>query len=471
MNISQDNFSLAACEAIYALQKAGGKVYVVGGYVRDTLMGVEPKDIDLLVTELPAEQVSYALKGLDGFVNLTGKDFGVFRYRYGNDEVEIALPRLERSTGDTHKDFDVTVDHKLSVEIDLGRRDFTINAMAYDLRNEKLIDPYNGKFDIKNNYLRAVSNKSIQEDSIRILRGLVLMSRYRLTPVYETADDMANYAFKIDSEPSERIQMELDKIFEGKHVAYAIRMSIHLSILKWILPEVNKCVGFNQNNPWHDLPLGDHLVKTLERVCEINGDPDVRLAALLHDIGKPLSVWVDPETGSNHYYKKVYDDGTTVGDDHEELGAVMTEKLMKRLGYPNDRIERVSNLVRFHMYAPFSTTKGARKFLNRVGDYADDLLDIRWADQDGKSDYPTDPMKKFSVKKEKELLEEVRKKKEPTNLAMLAINGNDLIELGMPQGPGIGKALRGCVELVLSYPALNDRDTLLRFVKALNADL
>ena len=162
MNISQEKFP-SACEATEVLQRAGGKVYVVGGYVRDLQLGVEPKDVDLMVTGLDELQIEVALSDLPGVVNFTGKKFGVYRYRYKGDEVEIAMPRKEISTGIGHKEFGVQVSKDFTIEDDLWRRDFTVNAMAIDMNSGDLIDPYNGLEDIEDRIVCQVNPESISD--------------------------------------------------------------------------------------------------------------------------------------------------------------------------------------------------------------------------------------------------------------------------------------------------------------------
>jgi tRNA nucleotidyltransferase (CCA-adding enzyme) len=449
-----------AYESAVKLREAGGEVYAVGGAVRDAVLGKEPKDIDLMVTKLGPEEVNGALSELDGRVDLTGKDFGVFRYKNGDGEVEIALPRTEQSTGGGHQDFDVQADPNLSVEDDLWRRDFTVNAMAVDLSNGKLIDPYEGFRDALNGNLRVVNPEALSEDPLRIIRGLVSNARHGLTPTTDTMESMRANAEGLKHLPPERIHPELDKILTSNNPSAAIRLAQESGVLNHFLPEVAAAFGYNQNNPHHEQGLGDHLLNVLERVTEKTDDPDVRFAALLHDIGKPNSAWVDPETGSNHYYQKELDDGTILGANHEEVGAEMVRELMNRLRYPNDRIDRVSELVNHHMYGAFETPKGARKFINRVGDHADDLLNLRWADQGGKTAYPTSDI--YSLDKEAELLAQVREQQAPTAVSQLAVNGNDLInELGMNPGPAIGQTLEELVQRVIDDPSLNERETLL----------
>lgn len=454
--------------AAKALEGSGGQVFAVGGAVRDAMMGKEPKDIDLMVTGLQPAEVNAALRDLPGTVITTGKDFGVFRYKEGRSDVEIALPRRERSTGGGHKDFDVQADPSMRPEEDLFRRDFTANAMAVNLRTGALVDPYNGADDIQNGVLRSHNPESLSEDPLRVVRGLVANSRHGLVPDDATKQQMGEAAPSLTHLPQERVQAELDKLFAGDHPANAIRLAHETGVLRHILPEVDEAFGYDQNNPHHEFELGDHITNVLERVSEKTDDPDVRLAALLHDIGKPGSQWTDPETGKSHFYKKRMEDGSFLGDNHEELGARMTNSLMNRLRYPNDRTQRVTDLVNHHMFAAFTSQKGARKFLQRVGDHADDLMNLRWADQGGKSAYPNTKGKEegLTLDKQKELIDQVRQAKQPTNQAALAVDGNDLIAAGISPGPQMGQLLQTLTDAVINDPALNQRDTLLQMVRS-----
>lgn len=446
--------------ASQALRCAGGQLYAVGGAVRDALLRIEPKDIDLLVTGVPAPEVRRVLESLPGRVDLTGNEFGVFRYKLDGSEVEIALPRRrERSTGAGHKDFEVEANHTIAVEEDLYRRDFTPNAIAVDLASGRLIDPFGGAADIESGQFRTLNEQSLSDDPLRTLRGLVLHGRLGLEPDEQTRAQFAIYADRIPHLSLERVQAELDKLFDSSHPERAIRLAHETGVLKYILPELDAAIGYDQNNPHHERELGEHLIHVLSRLAERSDDPDLRLAALLHDIGKPRSAWVDPETGSNHYYEKHHDDGTVTGADHEIVGAEMAADLLTRLRYPNDRIQRVEELIAHHMYAPFTTPKGARRFLNRVGDHADDLLTLRWADQGGKSAYPGDPA--LSLERERELIDQVRATGGPTATADLAVDGHDILGLGIKPGPLVGQILRRLTDEVIDRPELNTRDELL----------
>lgn len=449
----------AAARAWKSLTKAGGEVFAVGGAVRDAAMGREPKDIDLMVTGLPPDQVEEALNQ-DGRVDLTGKDFGVFRLRSHGEEVEVALPRRERSTGDEHRDFDIQSDHTMKPEEDLYRRDFTVNAMAVNLNTNELLDPYGGLGHVDENKLTTVHDHALSEDPLRVVRGLVARGRHGFEPDEGTRAQMAANSEKLLHLPQERIQAELDKLMKSADPAAAVRLAHETGTLKYILPEVDEAFGFDQNNSHHELELGEHLLAVLERTAKLTDDPDVRLAALLHDIGKPGSAWTDPETGKFHFYKNKEGQG----ENHEELGAQMAEKRLRDLHYPEARIKKMRDLVAHHMFPAFTSPKGARKFVNTVGDYAEDLMNIREGDNGGKS-YKYDPQNNLpTIDRQREMIKDIRSQGEATDRSGLAINGNDLLSLGY-QGREIGDILERLTRDVIDNPDLNTKDSLLELAQ------
>lgn len=457
-NIGHKVRNLAAADpaawAVFKALEPMGNVYVVGGAVRDVVLGKTPKDIDLMVQGVDENDIREALNQLPGRVDFTGKDFGVYRYRDpGGNEVEVALPRTERSIGAGHKGFEVVTNPYLSVGEDLARRDFTGNAMAVNLSTGDLVDPHNGSEHLKSGILHTVSDRSFPDDPLRILRALVAVSRHNLDPSPGTFHDMASHAESLAELPPERIQMEIDKIMKSEDPAKAIDLAEATGILPYIFPEVQATVGFDQQNKHHERVLHDHLKDVLRRAAALTDDPDVRMAALLHDIGKPASQWFGPD-GQAHYY--LSEDGR--GANHHEVGSDMARQRLSELRYPTDRIDRIGHLIHHHMFPAFSSQQGARKFINRVGDsHADDLLNLREADIGGKGNKDAG-----QVDLMRQYVNAVRQAGEPTDRSQLAINGSDLIEAGMKPGPEMGRVLEYLTQAVLEDPSLNDRDTLLR---------
>jgi tRNA nucleotidyltransferase (CCA-adding enzyme) len=460
-----------------------GNVHVVGGAIRDLALGRIPKDVDMLAQGIEPAKVEQLLRmkarETGGSVNLTGKDFGVFRYKSPNgDEVEIALPRAERSTGEGHKDFDVSVDPHMPVEGDLARRDFTPNAMAVDLADGHLHDPFGGWDDVKAGKLPLVNEAAFRDDPLRILRALSAHSRYGLTPTPETEASMRKHANTLQHLPAERIQMELDKLLSGDDPAEAIKLAQRTGVLQHILPEVAATHGFDQRNKYHNQELFDHLVSVLHNTSQTTKDPDVRMAALLHDIGKPGSQWFDSDIGRKndgtwpdergwaHYYEEHNGPPDSmgvhrrldkpVGYDHETLGASLARDRLRDLKYPNDRIDRVTHLVQHHMFDPFVDARGARRFINRVGaEHAEDLFHLRAADAGNKAN-PWDG----EVGNMRQLVQQVHAENQPTGVASLAINGRDLIATGIKPGPDMGRILNALAEETIDDPEKNNRDYL-----------
>lgn len=461
----------AVHRAANALMQAGGEVYVVGGFVRDIILGKEPRDTDLMVTGIPEQRVANVLETLPGKVVHEGRAFKVFHYWHKGSQVHIALPRSERSTGPRHEEFDVQSDHTMKPEDDFYRRDFTANAMGVNLADGRLVDPFGGAADIASGTLRTLNDKSLVEDPLRIVRALSAHARHGLDPDEATRSQMSNYAHGLEHLPAERIQAELDEIFASPDPAGAIRLARDTGVLKYVLPEVDAAFGFDQNNPHHELELGDHLLSTLERISRKTEDPDLRLAALLHDIGKPGSEWRDPETGRSHYYEyhEVKDGkrtGKVLGAMHEELGAKLARERLSALKYPNARIDRIVALVANHMYAGFTTMAGARRFLARVGDHADDLFLLRWADQGGRSVMPHQEHEPaWNVDRNRKLVSSVREAKQAFTTRDLKINGHDLMRDGFEPGPILGEVLSHLTAQVIDDPALNEPETLLRLAR------
>lgn len=451
----------AADRAYRALSEAGGKVYVVGGAVRDALLHKNPKDIDLLVTGLPGDVVNHVLGQLEGNVDLTGKSFGVYRYRVAGHEVEIALPRTEKSTGDKRTDFDFNVDHQIPVEADLQRRDFTANAMAVSLDDGKLIDPFKGSRDISERKLETVIPDSFREDPTRLVRALVASSRHGLIPTERTRMQMGENSHRLGLESPDRIGAELDKLMRSENPAQAIRLARETGLLKHLIPELHNHFDFDQNNPHHNHTLGQHTLSVLEGVQNVSSDPDLRMAALFHDLGKPDSAWRNPETGSNHYYRGPNGEG----NNHETVGSDIAGNRLTALRWPKGRTQRIQHLIQHHMFPAFDTERGARRFINRVGDeHADDLLTLRHADMYGKGtdDYQDT---KTPVADMRQLVNDVRASGSATSQADLPINGRDIMQFfDMKPGPQVGQMLQRATEKVLEDPTFNNRDMLLNYL-------
>lgn len=453
----------AAVQAYEALENAGGHVYIVGGAIRDTILAKEPKDIDLLVSGLESERVRKTLQELPGHVTFAGKTFGVFHYHLGEHNVEVALPRTDTSTGPGHTDFSVNYDPNLSVEDDLERRDFTANAMAFDIDQNKLIDPHKGQYDITSKTLRLVNPQAFEEDPLRIVRAIVAYSVHGLDPDEYTLQEMTENASRIRHLPEQRIQKELDKLLSGTDPAGAFVLAYNTDVLDYIVPELAAGYEFDQKSAYHDLSVGDHSLAVLDYISDLTTDPDVRLAALLHDVGKPDTFW-QGDDGYGHFYATPDVPGS---EDHEDRGAVMAFAFMNRLNYPNARITRVVNLIQNHMFPYFTSVKGAAKFVAKAGgmDAAQDLMNLREADAHGKLDGGISERDAESIDLGRSLLDNVSTQNTAVTPSDLPINGHDLINLGIKPGPEMGQILHQLVDIVQDNPELNNRDALLQYVR------
>jgi len=439
-----------------------GEVYVVGGAPRDIVLRKKPKDIDMMA-KVNGETIESVLGGIPkSKLVLTGKQFPVYRFSYQGSEIEIALPRIEVKTGEGNKDWKIKSDPSIPVEKDLQRRDFTANSIAVNAKTGQVVDPFNGVEDIENGVLRTVHPNSFRDDSSRTMRALTALSKHGLQPDEETKEQMRLHAKNLEKTPTETIGQELEKILSGKHPAEAIRLGHETGVLDQFLPEVHSTFGFDQKNPYHKHDLGTHLMHVLHNTSGLTNDTDVRMAALLHDIGKPSSMWED-EQGRGHFYKGPEGQGAN----HDEVGAEMVEGVLSRLRYPANRISRIKHLVKNHMFPSFNSPKGARKFLNNTGSHetAHDLLNLREADHMGKGNENATQM---MVNKMRTLINQEQTAQTAFSPKDLAINGNDVIKtLGISSGPQVGEIIKKLLDLVIEHPSLNNRQELLNLVKTL----
>lgn len=431
-----------------------GKLYEVGGSVRDSLINpdVEHKDSDYLITGIPLDDLIAILRRF-GRVDVVGRSFGVIKFNpKGQDSTcDIAIPRTEKSTGIAHKDFEVSYDPSLSVEVDLKRRDFTINAMARGIPSGELIDPYGGVKDIKKKIIRVVFPEAIEEDPLRILRGAQFAARFDFQIEKDTLGAMKGNAALLKSVSSERIADEINKMLtKANKPSIGFRYLLEIGALETVFPELVACVGVDQPGGYHKWDVFDHTM-----VCVDNAPRrlEVRLAALFHDVGKPQT-------------RELVKDGATFYG-HDRLSTQMTVEALRRLRYSNEIIEQVSKQVFRHMFSDRAGEKGIRRLIKAVGkESIYDLLDLRRADilAQGMGQDPSE-VDEFQAKVKEEI-----EKKPPFGLQDLAVNGNELkSEFGLSEGPLVGQVLDDLLEMVLDDPAANIREKLLARAKELLA--
>jgi putative nucleotidyltransferase with HDIG domain len=427
-----------------------GKLYEIGGTVRDSLMANRPasKDADFLVTNIPYQELSDILREF-GRVDLVGRSFGVIKftpYRRGEEPMhtfDFALPRKECSTGTGHRDFKVDFDHSLPVEDDLKRRDFTINAIARDIGTGEIIDPLNGRKDIAAKLIRYTSPSSFEEDPLRMLRAMQFAARFEFQIEPQTLAAIKTNVRLIATITPERINEEFNKLLEkADRPSIGFHLMQQTGLLKIILPELEAAVGVTQPGPYHKWDVFEH---TLNAVDAAPKNLLIRMSLLFHDIAKPVT-------------RRIADDRATFYN-HAQIGAKMTRTALQRLRYGNDFIDRVTTLVDQHMFTTEVADKGLRRLIRRTGkELIFDLLELRRADTIAQgTDQSNDDVNDLELRVRDEI-----DKKRPFGLQDLKINGEDLMQaFDLPEGPVIGLVLNHLLEIVLDEPERNDRDALM----------
>jgi tRNA nucleotidyltransferase (CCA-adding enzyme) len=433
-----------------------GELYRVGGVVRDTLMGTPSidKDADYLVRGVAPGELEEIL-GRYGRVAFVGRSFGVYKFKphSGGREADIAYPRTEVSTGPGHRDFDVRWDWTLPVESDLGRRDFTINAIAQDVSDGRLIDPCGGSKDIEDRVLRMVFPHAFRDDPLRILRGIRFAARFSLRIEKTTEEAMIASADLVETLSPERVQEEFTKLFsQCEYPSEGLSTMQRTGVLARLVPELDRAYGVSQNE-FHTDDVFWHSLKSCDAAPPQN--LVVRWAALLHDLGKVDCKRVLHEEGGERI----------VFYGHESVSAAFAKNVLGRLRYSNDIIERCSHLVENHMflYRPEWNQSTVRRFIRRVGPGSlDDLFALREADCLSRG--LTDELANLEA-----LRARVRGELREANalkLSDLAVSGEDIkAVLGVAEGPAVGRVLQELLEIVLDDPSLNTREALLEIVR------
>ena len=459
------------------VRSLGLDAYLVGGAVRDELLGLESKDADFLVlgVDIDALRASLAPHGRVEELIVAGKPVGVRLFPRNREVrtlapagIELAPPRRERSTGPARHDFEIVVDPSAGVEDDLARRDFTVNAMARHVQGGELVDPFGGRRDLERRLLRTVSRNSFAEDPLRVVRGLRFIAQLGLEPDDDTLQQMREESHAVALVSGERVggglaadgMGELSKLLLGAQPQRALRIARDTGVLVELLPEFARAVGFDQESSYHDLTVDEHIFAVVQATADA-GDPlRVRLAALFHDLGKPHVAWRGTDRRL-HFY------GRRGRRDHAEVSAQLAGTALRRLRYPNELRDAVVKIVRFHMLdIARADALRARRLLRRYGDrLALDLLAHKEADLIGKGDDgPRDEEELARLRRFRRLVESERGS--PHRLADLAVDGTDLIELGYRPGPALGQTLAELLDEVVEDPSLNRRETLLARAEA-----
>jgi tRNA nucleotidyltransferase/poly(A) polymerase len=438
------------------IRALGLDAYVVGGAVRDELLGIPHSDEDFLVPGVDHAGLHAALEphGRVEDLEVHGQLVGV---RFYPDDpavkglvpsgIELTPPRIERSTGPGHHDFEIVADGSATVEDDMRRRDFTVNAIARRLATGELVDPFGGVADLERRVLRTVTPESFREDPLRILRGLRLVSQLSFALAPETLGQMRAEAAGLRHVSGERIgggvavdgMGELSKLLLGTRPAEALRLARDTGALVEVIPELGATFGYAVASPRQPLPLDEHLFAVAQAAADAGTTLPVRLAALLHDVAKAQA--------------------DAAGESHAAGGAAATGRILRRLRYPNGLREDVVRLVAVHDFRLDGEVDAAfaRRFLASHGlERARELVALKRADLSVKE---VDPAELAALARLEQEIEGQRD--QPYRLPDLAVNGRDLLELGYREGPALGAALARLLDDVLDDPALNSREALL----------
>ena len=438
------------------IRSLGLDAYVVGGAVRDELLGIEHADEDFLVPGVDQAGLRSALEphGRVEDMEVHGQLVGVRFYPRDREirrlvpaGIELTPPRAERSTGPGHRDFEIVADRTISIEDDMARRDFTVNAIAKRLETGEIVDPFDGVADLDRRELRTVSPESFREDPLRILRGLRLVSQLGFTLPAETESQMRAEAGGLRHVSGERIgggleadgMGELSKLLLGVRPLDALRIARDTGALVEVVPEFGAAIGYDLGTARQPVPLDEHIFAVVQNAADAGASLPVRLAALFHDLGKP-------EADAN--------DG-----DHAQLGARTAGRIMRRLRYANTLRQEVVRLVAAHAFWLDGPIDGvfARRFLASHGlDRARELLLHKRVDLAAKE---VEPWELEHLALLERRVEEQRDA--PYRLGDLSVDGRDLIELGYREGPVLGAELARLLDVVIDDPSANERDTLL----------
>lgn len=424
------------------LMQHGYEAYAVGGCVRDSMLGKKPEDWDITTSAAP-----WQVKGLFAHTIDTGLQHGTVTVMCGRTGYEVTTYRIDGDYEDGRHPNEVTFTSSLLE--DLKRRDFTVNAMAY---NEKdgLVDAFDGAGDLKRGIIRCVGSPMdrFHEDALRVLRAVRFAAQLDFAVDEATQDAIKALAANLNKISAERIQTELVKLVTSEHPE-CMRMLYALGISKVILPEFDLMMETAQNHPHHCYSVGEH---TIHSMCGIRPDKVLRLAMLFHDIAKPQCRTTDEE-GLDHFHG------------HPVQGALTARQIFRRLKFDRDTMDAVCALVRWHDYNPPLSEENVRRAMIKVGaaQYPA-LFAVKRADILAQSGFKRQEKLQYVDEYEK-MYAHILAQGDCLSLKQLAVSGRDLMELGIAQGKRIGEILNMLLEEVVADPDKNERDYLLMQVR------
>ena len=433
---------------INTLMRAGYEAYAVGGCVRDVMLNRTPMDWDITTSAKPHE-----VKQLFGHTIDTGILHGTVTVMLEQEGFEVTTYRIDGEYEDARHPKEVSFTSDLLE--DLKRRDFTINAMAYN-DTQGLVDAFDGVGDLKRGIIRCVgrATERFSEDALRMLRAVRFSAQLGFVLEEETRAAIVELAPNIAKVSAERIQMELVKLLTSNHPE-EIRTAYETGLTAVFLPEFDRMMETAQNNPHHCYTVGEHTLMALQGV---ETDKVLRLTMLLHDVAKPVCRTTD-ENGTDHFYG------------HPQKGSEMARMILRRLKFDNDTTDRVSALVRWHDDNPELSPRSVRRTISRIGlERYPALFAVKRADTLAQSTYCREEKLTYLDAYEA-LYHEVMEKQQCLTIKQLAVTGSDLIEAGMQPGKEIGSVLKQLLELVLEAPELNTKEKLLKQVHNLRTPL
>jgi tRNA nucleotidyltransferase (CCA-adding enzyme) len=434
-----------------------GSLFAVGGRVRDEIRAAlgqataPTPDADYVVVGLSPEELTAQLRPL-GRVDVVGAFFSVLKVTLDGATVDVATPRRERSVGPAHRDFEVESGPSITLEEDLGRRDFRMNMVARAIPDGTIVDPYGGEGDIRARRIDVLSPQTFQEDPLRLLRAAQFAARFEYQVTSAVRDAMSAAAPLVTTVSAERIHDELRKLLQASKPSIGLELLRETGTLAYLWPELIEGVGVEQNE-WHAYDVWNHSLASLD--ATLPGDTILRLAALLHDVGKPRTK-IGP-----HFYR------------HEIEGAAMTRRMLERFRFSSADVEATEDLVKHHMYAadPNLSEPGLRRFIRRVGPQnIERLFALRHADIAG-SGLPkrNGSNEAFEARVRAELA-----RKPAFSICELAVGGDDVIAALVRRGEvlpdfkgdqRVGAALRWLFEQVTDEPERNERTLLLQILE------
>lgn len=433
-------------------------VYRVGGSVRDDIMGKTPKDADYMVRGASLSELRATLGGASPLKLRDGQHVG---YRKGN--IEVVLPRTEVSTGPGHGDFEIVVDPMLSLEKDAHRRDFTFNALYKRLADDEILDPTGrGVDDLRHRTVEITHIDSFRDDPLRMLRALRFVSQGftlgEFTKTIMIASAPSITGLTANGHTSGTVFTEMSRILMGEHVGDALRLARDTGVLGTLFPELDLMLAFDQGSRYHDLTTDEHTFMAIETASHVDAPLHVRWALLFHDAGKPLTAWVGKDQ-RRHYYKRDEKDVipllgfVLVGGenlDHQDKGAQLWAQAANRMNVDNDTKKRVKNLIQDHMLIPKKAIGvQARRLRVKLGDRAlQDLIMHRACDLSAKGGKKVNHESLKALRELEAARIAAKDARIPASVKELAINGHDLIDLGVP-GRKIGDALNAVLDEVV----------------------